>query len=101
MELRKVTNTVSSSIFDDNIGEDGLSTQSMYEIFFDNSNHQNALCPNQKLLHKVMTSHLGVKKIYVSVVQVINDLLIQISMKNTMTTNGEQGKSIKTNIADK
>jgi hypothetical protein len=27
----KVTNTVSSSIFDDNIGEDGLSSQSMYE----------------------------------------------------------------------
>jgi hypothetical protein len=28
---RKVTNTVSSSIFDDNIGEDGLSAQSMHE----------------------------------------------------------------------
>jgi hypothetical protein len=27
----KVTNTISSSIFDDNIGEDGLSAQSMYE----------------------------------------------------------------------
>jgi hypothetical protein len=37
---------------------------------------------------------------YVSVVQVINNLLMQISMKNTMTTNGEQGKSIKTNIAE-
>jgi hypothetical protein len=29
--MRKVANTVSSSIFDDNIGEDGLSAQSMYE----------------------------------------------------------------------
>ncbi len=29
----KVTNTVSSSIFDDNIGEDGLSAQSMYDFF--------------------------------------------------------------------
>ena len=47
-----------------------------------------------------MTSHPGVKKIYVSVVRVINNLLMQISMKNTMTTNGEQGKSIKTNIAE-
>jgi hypothetical protein len=28
---RKVTNTVSSSIFDDNISEDGLSAQSMNE----------------------------------------------------------------------
>ncbi len=28
---RKVTNTVSSSIFDNNIGEDGLSAPSMYE----------------------------------------------------------------------
>ncbi len=35
---RKVTNTVSSSIFDDNIGEDGLSTQSMYEHNIDDSN---------------------------------------------------------------
>ena len=61
---------------------------------------KNALCPNQKLLHKVTTSHPGVKKIYVSVVRVINDLLMQISMKNTMTTNVEQGKSIKTNIAE-
>ena len=72
----------------------------MYENNIDGSNYQNALCPNQKLLHEVMTSHPGVKKIYVSVVQVINNLLMQISMKNTMTTNGEQGKSIKTNIAE-
>jgi hypothetical protein len=64
------------------------------------SNYQNALCPNQNLLHKVTTSHPGVKKIYVSVVQVIHNLTAQISMKNTMTTNGKQGKSIKTNIAE-
>ncbi len=38
----KVTNTVSSSIFDDKISEDGLSTQSMYEKKFDDSNYQNA-----------------------------------------------------------
>jgi hypothetical protein len=97
---RKITNTVSSSIFDNNISEDGLSTQSMYENNIDDSNYQNALCPNQKLLHKVTTSHPGVKKIYVSVVWVINDLIAQISKKNTMTTNGEQEKSIKTNIAE-
>ncbi len=58
----KVTNTVSSSIFDDNIGEDGLSAQSMYETNIDDSNYQNALCPNQKLLHEVTPSHPGVKK---------------------------------------
>ncbi len=97
---RKVTNTVSSSIFDDNIGGDGLSAQSMYGKNIDDSNYQNTLCPNQILLHKVTTSHPGVKKIYVSVVQVINNLIAQISMKHTMTTNSEQGKSIKTNIAE-
>ncbi len=98
---RKVTNTVSSSIFDDNISEDGLSAQSMYEKKIDDSNYQNALCPNQKLLHKVTTSHSGFKKIYVSVVRVINDLLMQISMNNTMTTtNGQERKSIHTNIAE-
>ncbi len=64
---RKVTNTVSSSSFDDNIGEDGLSAQPIYENNIDDSNYQNAPCPNQKLLHKVTTSHPGVKKIYVSV----------------------------------
>jgi hypothetical protein len=48
----------------------------------------------------VTTSHPGVKKNYVSVVQVINNLIAQISMKHTMTTNGGQGKSIKTNIAE-
>jgi hypothetical protein len=61
---------------------------------------KNSLCPNQKLLHEVTTSHPGVKKIYVSVMRVINDLLMQISMKNTMTTNGQEGKSIHTNIAE-
>jgi hypothetical protein len=98
--MHKVTNTVSSSIFDDNIGEDSLSAHSMYENNFDNSNYQKALCPNQKLLHEVTTSHPGVKKNYVSVLQVINNLIAQISMKNTMTSNGAQGKSIKTNIAE-
>jgi hypothetical protein len=97
---RKVTNTISSSIFDDNIGEDCLSAQSMYEKNIDNSDYQNALCPNQKLLHEVTTSHPGVKKIYVSVVRVINNLLMQISMNNTMTTNGQEKKSIHTNIAE-
>jgi hypothetical protein len=97
---RKVTNTVSSSIFDNNISEDGPSAQSMYEINIDDSNYQNALCPNQKLLHEVTTSHPGVKKIYVSVVRLINNLLMQISMKNTMTTHGQEGKSIHTNIAE-
>ncbi len=72
----------------------------MYEKNIDDSNYQNALCPNQKLLHKVTTSHPCVKKIYVSVVRVINDLLMQISMKNTMTTNGQERKSIHTNIAE-
>jgi hypothetical protein len=79
--MRKITNTVSSSFFDDNIGEDGLSAQSMYENNIDDSNYQNAMCPNQKLLHEVKTSHPGVKKIYESVVWVINDLIAQISMK--------------------
>jgi hypothetical protein len=87
---RKVTKTVSSSIFNDNIGEDDLSAQSMYEKNTDDSNYQNALCPNQKLLHEVTASHPGVKKMYVSVVRVINNLLMQISMKNTMTTNGQE-----------
>jgi hypothetical protein len=77
----KVTNTVSSSIFDDNIGEDGLSFQSMYEHNIDDSIYLNSLHPNQKLLHKVKTFHPGVKKIYVSVVRVINNLMMQISMK--------------------
>ncbi len=72
----------------------------MYEKSIVDSNHQNALSPNQKLLHKVTTSHPGVKKIYVSVVQVINDLMMQTSIKNTMTTNGQEGKSIHTNIAE-
>jgi hypothetical protein len=72
----------------------------MYEKNIDDSNYQNALCPNQKLMHKVTTSHPGVKKIYVSVVQVTNNLLMQISMKNTMTTNGQERKSIHTNIAE-
>jgi hypothetical protein len=67
----------------------------MYNKNIDDSNYQNALCPNQKLLHEVTTSHPGVKKIYVSVVRLINNLLMQISMKNTMTTNGEQGKLLK------
>ncbi len=47
--------------FDLNIAEDGLSTQSMYEDNIADSNYQNALCPNQNLLHKVTTSHPGVK----------------------------------------
>ncbi len=40
----KVTNTVSSSIFDDNIGENSLSAQSMYEKNIDDSNYQKMPC---------------------------------------------------------
>jgi hypothetical protein len=72
----------------------------MYENNIDDSNYQNVLCPNQKLLQEVTTSHPGAKKICELVVRVINDLMMQISIKNTMTTNGQQGKSFDTNIAE-
>ncbi len=40
----------SSSIFDENIGEDGLSIQSVYDVNIDNSYHTESFAPNLELL---------------------------------------------------
>ena len=45
-------NNNSTSIFDENIGEDGLSIQSAYDVNIDNPYHTGSLAPNLVLLDK-------------------------------------------------
>ena len=40
----------SSTIFNESIGEDGLSSQSTYDVIFDNPHHIESIAPNPKVL---------------------------------------------------
>jgi len=47
---RKDNNSSSTSIFDENVGEDGLSSQSTYDISINALYHVQSIHPNPKLL---------------------------------------------------
>jgi hypothetical protein len=52
----------SSTIFNDSIGEDGLSSQSTYDVSFVNPHHIETIAPNPKLLQHALPRNEDMKK---------------------------------------
>ena len=66
----------SSTIFNESIGEDGLSSQSTYDVRFDNPHHIESIAPNPKVLFNSLPSNEDMKKSYEILVKAINDMRI-------------------------
>jgi hypothetical protein len=47
----KATTVASLLVFEDNVGEDGLSSQSTYKVNIDDSYYKEAIAPNTKVLN--------------------------------------------------
>jgi len=71
----------SSLIFNESIGEDGLSSQSTYDVRIDNPHHIKAIAPNSKLLQESLPSNVDMKTSYQILVKAINEMKIQFSTK--------------------
>jgi hypothetical protein len=75
----------SSTIFNESIGEDGLSSQSTY---------------NPKLLQHPLPSNEDLKTSYEILVKAVNDMRIQSSSNNTLSAIDHNGRTFNTNIAE-
>jgi hypothetical protein len=74
----KATTAGSLLIFEDNVGKDGLSTQSAYKVKIDCPYYKEAIAPNPKVLNDVKPSEEDLKKVYRGLMKEVNDLRLQI-----------------------
>ena len=83
---RKSDNTHSTSIFDENIGEDGLSSQSTYDMTFKDmfQDRVNSISSNQKLLDPFVTDSDLLKENYSILAKAVYELGAHHSQTNTL-----------------
>ncbi len=90
----------SSSIFDENIGEDELSIQSAYDVNIDSPYHTGSLAPNLELLDPPLLYDDEVKTSYTILRKGINDLWVQMSTNKTLLFVNKHGRTFNTYIAE-
>ncbi len=95
----KATTAGSLLVFEDNVGEDGLSTQSTYKVNIGCPYYKEAIAPNPKVLNKLKPSKEQLEIVYGEIMNEVNDLRLQIDNKKTLSCIDCQGKSFSTNIA--
>ncbi len=96
---RNAITSVSFLVFEDNIGEDGLSSQLTHDVNIDNPNYTASLSPDQKLLNHLKPSTENLKNIYAAIMKMLNELRLQLSTKHTLIAINHQCRTINTNIA--
>jgi hypothetical protein len=87
-------------VLEDNVGEDGLSTQSTYKVNIDCPYYKEAIAPNPKVLNDFKPSKEQLEIVYGGIMKEVNDLRLQIDNKKTLSCIDHQGKSFNTNIAE-
>jgi hypothetical protein len=96
----KDNNSSSTSIFDKNVGEDGLSSQSTYDVSINALYHVQSIHPNPKLLEEFITDSDILKDVYTSLTRAFNKLRVQHSTNNTLFVCDKNGVTSNTYIAE-
>ncbi len=86
-------------VFEDNVGEDGLSSQSTYKVNIDDPYYKASIAPNL-ILNDLKLSKEQLEKVYQGIMEDMNDLQLQIESKKTLSCIDCQGKSFNSNIAE-
>ncbi len=71
---RKDNNSSSTSIFDKNVGENGLSSQSTYNVSINALYHVQSIRPNPKLLEELITNEDILNDVYTSLTREVTEL---------------------------
>jgi hypothetical protein len=95
----KATTAGSLLVFGDNVGEEGLSTQSTYKVNIDCLYYKACIAPNPKVLNDLKPSKEQLENVYWGIMKEVNDLQLQIDSKKNLSCVNRQGKSFNTNIA--
>jgi hypothetical protein len=64
-------------VFEDNVGEDGLSSQSTYKVNIDCPYYKASIAPNPNVLNDLKPSEEDLKKVYWVLMKEVNDLQLQ------------------------
>jgi hypothetical protein len=95
----KATAAGSLLVFEENVGEDGLSSQSTYKVISDCPYYKASIAPNPKVLNDLKPSNEQLEKVYGGIMKEVNELRLQIDNKKTFSCIDCQGKSFSTDIA--
>jgi hypothetical protein len=74
----KATTVASLLVLEDNVGEDGLSSQSTYKVNIDDPYYKASIVPNPKVLNDLKLSKEQLEKVYQGIMEEVNDLWLQI-----------------------
>ncbi len=75
-----------SMMFEDNVGEDGLSAQSSYTIDINESNYIDNLAPDPTMFDSEVPLGMDtLKKVYIKLISALNDVRVQISTNSTLS----------------
>jgi hypothetical protein len=77
----KATTAGSLLVFEDNVGEDGLSSQSTYKINIDCPYYKASIPPNPRVLNDLKPSKEQVEIVYGGSMKEVNELKLQIDSK--------------------
>ncbi len=77
----KATTAASLLVFEDNVGEDGLSSQSTYKVNIDCPYCKGSIAPNPKVLNDLKPSKDMLEKFYEGIMKEVNVLRLQIESK--------------------
>ncbi len=87
-------------VFDNNVGEDGFSSQSTCKVNSDDPYYKASIAPNTKVLNDLKPPKEQLEKVYGGIMKEVNDLRLQIYSIKTLSCIDCQGKSFNTNIAE-
>jgi hypothetical protein len=73
-------------VFEDNVGEDGLSSQSTYKVNIDCPYYKASIAPNPNVLNDLKPSKEQLEKVYGGITKEVNDLRLQIDSKKPILT---------------
>ncbi len=89
----------STSIFDENIGEDGLSSQSTYDVSINSSSDIPLISPTRKLLQAPVTDEVELRGAYATLIRAVNELRAHHSTNHTLFALDKNGQAKNTNNA--
>ncbi len=84
--VKSDSSSLPSMMFEDNVGEDGLSAQSSYTIDINDSNYIDNLAPDPTMFdNEVPLGMDTLKKVYAQLISASNDVRVQKSMNLTLS----------------
>jgi hypothetical protein len=90
----------SSTIFNESIGDDGISSQSLYDVRIDNPHYIESITPNPKVLIDSLPTNEAMKESYKILAKAVNDMRIQATSNDTLSVIDCNGRTVNTHIAE-